>query len=411
MKKYVTKIKLNKQKGGNSLKSNKILEYVSGYVNIVIEGYYIEQFINICNNKQIDLWNIKKENSIKVYASVCITDFKKLKQICKKTKCKIKIQSKKGLPFIIKKYKKRKFFFIFLLLIILTIIILSNFIWNIEIESDADIPKEEILELAQSEGLEIGKRKGAIDTKAVINKIRLERDDISWVGIEIDGTNATIKLVKADEKPEIINDDEYCNIVADKNAMILKVSAQNGTPLVKEGDIVTNGDVIVAGWMEGKYTGKQYVHAQAEIQAKVWYTTIEKVYLQETKKVETGEAKSSYSVKINNFQINLPKSLPKFQKYDTIEENKKLKLFSNFYLPFELVKYTYKEYKEEQVVHSIEEAKQIGIDRAKESLQEKIDGKEILDKQVKVRTEKDYIEVEVTYEVKENIGIKEKIVF
>ena len=393
------------------MKSNRILEYVSGYVNIIIEGYYIEQFINICNNKQINLWNIKKENSIKVFASVYITDFKKLKQICKKTKCKIKIQSKKGLPFVIKKYKKRKFFFIFLLLIILTIIILSNFIWNIEIESDADIPKEEILELAQSEGLEIGKRKGAIDTKAVINKIRLERDDISWVGIEIDGTNATIKLVKADEKPEIINDDEYCNIVADKNAMILKVSAQNGTPLVKEGDIVTNGDVIVAGWMEGKYTGKQYVHAQAEVQAKVWYTTTEKVYLKETEKVETGQTENSYSVKINNFQINLPKSLPKFQKYDTIEENKKLKLFSNFYLPFELVKYTYKEYKEEQVVHSIEEAKQIGIDRAKESLQEKIDGKEILDKQVKVRTETDYIEVEVIYEVKENIGIKEKIVF
>ena len=393
------------------MKSNKLLEYVTGYVDIVIEGYYIEQFINICNTRQINLWNIKKENSIKVFASIYIKDFKKLKQICKKTKCKIKIQSKKGLPFVVKKYKKRKFFFIFLLLIILTIILLSNFIWNIEIEGDIDIPKEEILELAKSEGLDIGKHKGTVDTKAIINKIRLERDDISWVGIEIDGTNAIIKLVKADEKPEIINDDEYCNIVADKNAMILKVSAQNGTPLVKEGDIVTNGDVIVAGWMEGKYTGKQYVHAQAEIQAKVWYTTTERVYLKETKKVETGETKNSYSVKINNFQINLPKSLPKFQKYDTIEENKKLKLFSNFYLPFELVKYTYKEYEEKLLIHSFEEAKQIGIDRAKESLQEKIDGKEILDKQVKVRTETDYIEVEVTYEVKENIGIKEKIVF
>lgn len=393
------------------MKSNKLLEYVTGYVDIVIEGYYIEQFINICNTRQINLWNIKKENSIKVFASIYIKDFKKLKQICKKTKCKIKIQSKKGLPFVVKKYKKRKFFFIFLLLIILTIILLSNFIWNIEIEGDIDIPKEEILELAKSEGLDIGKRKGAVDTKAVINKIRLERDDISWVGIEIDGTNAIIKLVKADEKPEIINDDEYCNIVADKNAMILKVSAQNGTPLVKEGDIVTNGDIVVAGWMEGKYTGKQYVHAQAEVQAKVWYTTTEKVYLKETEKVETGQIEYSYSVKINNFQINLHKSIPKFQKYDTIEENKKLKLFSNFYLPFELVKYTYKEYEEKPLIHSFEEAKQIGIDRAKESLQEKIDGKEILDKQVKVRTETDYIEVEVTYEVKENIGIKEKIVF
>lgn len=393
------------------MKSNKLLEYVTGYVDIVIEGYYIEQFINICNIRQINLWNIKKENSIKVFASIQISDFRKLKQICKKTKCKIKIQNKKGLPFIIKKYKKRKFFFLFLLLIVLTIFILSNFIWNIEIEGETYIPKEEILELVKSEGLEIGKLKRTIDTKEIINKIRLERDDISWVGIEIEGTNAIIKIVEADEKPEIIDDSEYCSIVADKNAMILKVSAQNGTPLVKEGDIVTKGDIIVAGWMEGKYTGKQYVHAQGEVQAKVWYTTTEKVYLQETKKVETGQAESSYSVMINNFQINLPKSLPKFQKYDTIEEYKKLKLFSNFYLPLELVKYTYKEYEETVVIHSFEEAKQIGIDRAKESLQAEIDGKEILDKQVKVRTETDYIEVEVTYEVKENIGIKEKIVF
>ena len=403
--------KQNSTKGGNNLKQNRFIEYITGYVDIVIEGYYIEKFINICNSKQVNLWNIKKENSIKMLASIKISDFKELKQICRKTKCKVKIQNKKGLPFTIKKYKKRKVFLLFLMLIILCIIVLSNFIWNIEIEGDESIPKEEIMELVKNKGLEIGAFKGKVDTKEIINKIRLERDDVSWVGIDIEGTNAIIKLVKADEKPEIINEEEYCNIVADRDATILKVSAQNGTPLVKEGDTVTNGDIIIAGWMEGKYTGKQYVHAQGEVQAKVSYTTIEKVYLKETKKVETGESENRYSVKINNFQINLLKTLPKFQKYDTIEENKKLKLFSNFYLPLEIVKYTYKEYEEQLVVHSFEEAKQIGIDRAKESLQEELDGKEILDKQVKVTSEPEYIEVEVTYEVKENIGIKEKIIF
>ena len=393
------------------MKQNRFAEYITGYVDIVIEGYYIEKFINICNSKQVNLWNIKKENSIKMLASIKISDFKDLKQICRKTKCKVKIQNKKGLPFVVKKYKKRKVFLLFLMLIILSIIVLSNFIWNIEIEGDESIPKEEIMELIKNEGLEIGAFKGKVDTKEIINKIRLERDDVSWVGIDIEGTNAIIKLVKADEKPEIINEEEYCNIVADRDAIILKVSAQNGTPLVKEGDTVTNGDIIIAGWMEGKYTGKQYVHAQGEVQAKVSYKAVEKVYLKETKKVETGESENRYSVKINNFQINLLKTLPKFQKYDTIEENKKLKLFSNFYLPLEIVKYTYKEYEEQLVVHSFEEAKQIGIDRAKESLQEELDGKEILDKQVKVTSELEYIEVEVTYEVKENIGIKEKIIF
>ena len=36
---------------------------------------------------------------------------------------------------------------------------------------------------------------------------------------------------------------------------------------------------------------------------------------------------------------------------------------------------------------------------------------EYLDEKVKVRTEKDYIEIEFMYEVKESIGIKERIVF
>ncbi len=393
------------------MNSSKITQYMSGYVNIVVEGYYIERFINICNNKQILLWNLKREDSIRLHTSIEARNFKELKEICKKTKCKVKIENKKGFPFVIKKYKKRKVFLILLLIIILSIIALSNFIWNIEVEGNVNISKDEILQLAEEQGLSIGKPKSKVDTKDIINKIRLERDDIAWVGIEIEGTNATIEIVEADEKPEIIDEDEYCNIVADKDAMITKVSAKNGTPLVKEGDIVKKGDVIIAGWLEGKYTGKQYVHSQGEIQAKVWYTTTEKINLKETKKIETGNVENKYSVKINNFQINLHKSIPKFQKYDTIEENKKLKLFSNFYLPLELVKYTYKEYEEVTVVHSIEEAKQMGIDKAAETLKEEIENKKILDKQVQVKSEAEYIEVQVTYEVEENIGIEEKIVY
>ena len=393
------------------MSSNRITQYMSGYVDIVVEGYYIERFINICNSRQIFLWNISKDNSITLYASIEAKRFKDLKDICKRTKCKVKIKNKKGFPFTVKKYKKRKVFLILLLIIILAIIALSRFIWNIDVEGNVDISKEEIMQLAEDHGLAIGASKGKIDTKEIINNIRLERDDIAWVGIDIKGTNAIIKIVEADEKPEIVNEDEYCNIVADKDAIITKVSAQNGTPLVKEGDVVTKGDIIIAGWLEGKYTGRQYVHSQGEVQARVWYTTTEKIALKETKKIETGNIENKYSVKINNFQINLHKSLPNFQKYDTIEENKKLRLFSNFYLPLELVKYTYKEYEEVVVVHSFEEAKQMGIDRAAETLKENIEGKKVLDKQVQVKAEAEYIEVQVTYEVEENIGMEEKIVF
>ena len=389
-----------------------LINYMLGFVDIVVEGYYIERFINICTAKDIFLWNLKRENAVILHARVSVRDFKKLKKICKKTKCKMKIEGKKGVPFILHKYKKRKIFIGLLIFIILIIVTLSNFIWNIEVTGNDTISEAEILQVAKESGLTIGKFKNNVDTKEVINRLRLERNDIAWVGIEIKGTNMIIKIVEADMKPEIIDEDEYCNIVADKTCMILKVNARNGTPLVKEGDIVKQGDPLIGGWMEGKYTGVRYVHAQGEVQAKVWYTSKQKIYLKEEQKEETGAIENKYSVDINNFKINLYKRLSNFENYDTIEENKKLKIFSDFYLPVTIMKYTNKEYKNIEVIHTVEEAKKIGIEKAKQELDNQVENtKNILNEQVNTNQNAEYVEVEVTYEVQENIGTKEKIVF
>ena len=265
--------------------------------------------------------------------------------------------------------------------------------------------------MLEQDGLKTGVLKNSINTKEIINKIRLERDDIAWVGIEINGTNAKVKIEKSDPKPEIIDEEEFCNVVANQDGIITKVSAGNGTPLVKSGDVVKKGDILIAGYLEGKYTGKRFVHSYGSVEAKVWHNNVQKIYFKETKKEETGNLENKYSVKINNFQINLHKTLPKFEKYDTIETTKKLKLFSDFYLPIEIIKYEYKEYEETSIIYSIEEAKDIGIRKAEEELKKDIENKEVTDKKINTRVEKDYIEVEVIYEVKEEIGLEEKIVF
>ena len=84
-------------------------------------------------------------------------------------------------------------------------------------------------------------------TKEIINQIRLKRSDIAWIGIEMKGTNAIVKVVKAESKPKIIDDEDYCNIVSDKRGIITKISAQNGTLAVKVGDTVDVGTVLING--------------------------------------------------------------------------------------------------------------------------------------------------------------------
>lgn len=161
------------------------LKYILGYVNISVEGYYIERFINTCISKSILLWNVKREKSTYMHANVGIEDYKKLKQIAKKTKCKMKIEEKRGLPFLMNRYRKRKIFFMLLIAIAILMYGTSRFVWNIEIEGTDRIEEEEIIKDLAEYGLCVGTRKDKINTQEIINKIRLERDDIAWMNIDL----------------------------------------------------------------------------------------------------------------------------------------------------------------------------------------------------------------------------------
>ncbi len=389
-----------------------LLSYLIGYVRIIVEGYYIERFINICTNNKITIWNLKRDKNVKLELNVRIQDFKEILKIAKKTKCKTKIKSKKGIPFILHKYRKRKIFAFFLIIMISLIIFSSNFVWNIEIQTEDNETIENITSDLEDTGLKIGEWKSKIDTKDIINKLRLKRQDIAWMGIELKGTNAIVKIVKADEKPEIVDENEYCNIISDKTGIITKINAQNGTANVKVGDTVSVGTTLISGWLEGKYTGIRYVHAKGEIQAKVWHTKSKKVYYKQDIKEETGNQENKYSIKFNNFKINLSKRLSKFKIYDTITLEKKFKIFSDFYLPISIEKTTYKEQENKQKIYKPEEAKNLGVSELEEELDNEIQNKEnIVNKNINAHETQEYVEVYVTYEVLENIGTEEKIVY
>ncbi len=78
----------------------KILtSYVLGFVDIVVEGYYIERFINICTSKNIFLWKLKRDKSTILYARVGVSDFKRLKSICRKTRLQNENKKEKWLFF------------------------------------------------------------------------------------------------------------------------------------------------------------------------------------------------------------------------------------------------------------------------------------------------------------------------
>lgn len=273
------------------------------------------------------------------------------------------------------------------------------------------IETEEIIELLEENNIKIGMLKNKIHKESLINKIRLERNDISWIGIELKGTNLKISISESDLAPEIDDPKEVNNIIADRDGEIARLIVQSGTARVNEGDFVHKGDLLVEGIMEGQYTGIREVPAKAEIFAKITYEKEEKAAFLQENDVRTGNKENKIEIKMNKFIINFHKRLSKFEKYDTIVEKKKVRFFSNYYLPLEIIKIQNFETEKKTIEYSEEELVNIIKEKLEKALNEELnlDNTDNVTEELEIENINGELTVKLKYIILEKIGTKDNI--
>lgn len=383
--------------------------YIFGTVDITVEGFFIERFINICKTEKIILWSSKLEKGTILKAKINKNNFKNIRHIARRTSCRVRLERKNGLPFVMKKYRKRKFFAVATIVIAIFCFMITRFIWNIEITGTESLSREEVLSDLAKYGIQEGKLKSKLNLDEIKNEMRLNRNDLAWIGIDIKGTNVIVTVVEAREEPEIMDENTPSNIVADKNGTISKMVVRNGTARVNVGDTVSVGDILVEGVMEGQYTGIREVNSDADIYLVSRYEKEKKeAFIQENNE-RTGEMEKNVEIYIHNFKIFFNKGVPKFKNCDTIKTYKKMKLFSNYYIPIEIVNVTnfelekgYKTYTEAELTEKITKTLQ-------DELNEELNISDFNQVKQEVSSVKDDegVTVKVVYSVEEKIGTKE----
>ncbi len=388
------------------------IKRIKGVVEVEIQGFFTERFINLCRINNIKIWNIKNVVNGIVRFSIAIKDFKKIKPISKKTKCKVKIISKKGVYFKLFKYRKRSLAFILILLFLILSTLSTTFIWNIEVVGNMYIPTENIYSALKDSGLYVGRNKIGLKTKKVINEMRVELTDIAWMGIEIDGTHAKVKVVEKTKLPEsAVNENTIGDIVSDKSGVIEKIVVENGTAILEAGDYVEEGRILIEGKIYSKFLEPKDVSAkgivtvkrQYEYKKEYPYTVMEKEY----------NKKAKYSIGFTlNDKENYINYLDKSLKYDIIKNSKEISIFNN---KLSLTLYRFNIYNEKSITRSDEEIEELAKNEAQEYIEKtvlpdlrspKITNKElIIDSK-----DEDKICVRMVYDIVEEIGyFKERV--
>ena len=393
------------------------LKFLQGYVRVRLTGYAPERFLNLCSKRNILIWNLEfKEEAYELCISV--KAFRELKPVLRKTKTRLRILSRHGLPFFLHRYRKRKVFFLGIVLCALSLYVMSLFIWNIEIEGNLHRTDSTILQFLEENHVYHGIRKNSLDCARLEELLRSQYDDVIWASVKIQGTRLVIDIQEnlvTNQAAETVTKDTPSDLAADKDAVIYSIITRTGTPLVEKGSAVVKGDILVEGRVpiyndNGELVHYRYCYADADILANTSYFYHETFPMEHEDKVFSGKEKTSYGLLIFQKRIRFPWKKQAFAASDRITVECPVKLGKNFYLPIVLCKEVAKEYNIEKKTYTKTEAETLAADRLSEfckKLEEK--GVHIIENHVMIIAGDENCTASGEIRVVESVGMRQAV--
>lgn len=336
-----------------------IIFNILGRLEIEITTTDPERFLNICQKNQIPMDDIRWKDS-KLVFTIPGKDSMRLRVPIRKTHSRMKILKRRGIYFHYKKYRNRNCFMIGLLCSFCILYCLSFFLWNITITGNCYVSGNEMIRFLEKHQIKMGTLKTQISCEAVEQLLRNEFSVFTWVSVEQKGTSLIISVKENDEDIIAASQQTPCDLVATKEGIIYSIVTRSGTPLVKTGDYVMAGDVLVSGIIAiqddyGTVIQSKEVIADADVLIELEYPYEERLRKEYRYRIDTGRENKEYYFMIHNEKIAL--EFPQhFELSNHIYQSNKVVIGDYFYLPFEYGMVLKKEYIEEKGEYSKDEA-------------------------------------------------------
>lgn len=312
--------------------------FCSGYVSVRLTGLSPERFFNLCGASGLELFNVSFTGEYYKF-NMRAKDFLSCGPFARKAKVRLKILKKFGLPFFLQKNRGRKmwaagFFSFFLLLYVM-----SLFVWDIEYRGNLTYTDDTLTHYLETLDVSCGILKKNIACEELEKNLRNEFQGITWVSARLSGTRLYIQIKENEVPLEIPEKDETPgDLIAAYDGVITSMVVRSGIALVKAGDTVTKGQVLVSGRIPitndaNEVVTEHYVHSDADIVAQVRRGETKEIPLWYERFEKTGNVRKGLS--LNMFGKSFVWILPNFRntEWRTVTEEGKLCLFGDFYLP------------------------------------------------------------------------------
>jgi similar to stage IV sporulation protein len=257
--------------------------------------------------------------------------------------------------------------------------------------------------------------------------IKEDLPQVSWAGVHVRGTRVVIQI--AEKVNPVVRNEHPAHIVAAKAGLVKEILVLAGNPVVKEGDTVIPGQILISGIIlppddilgekndgqleedrgNTKMTESTIVHAKGLVRARVWYEGYGEALLTEKITRPTGRVISRLCMKIGAKEIILrgPQNIaPGNYKEDRVV--KKPLQWRNLSVPVELITESYLELEDYSEQRTKGQALELARQRALSGVSERMPANaRILIREIKeiiTKNPENIVRVRVFLETLEEIG-------
>lgn len=329
-----------------------LIQKARGIVTLTVTGVEPERFLNECARQAVELWGAEPVDEVTLRVKIHAGQRRKAEGIAARLMCEVRVELVQGAPFFLRRISRRYGLLVGMAVSLLTTIILSQFLLSVQVSGNRTVPTAVILSELRRLGVRPGAFGPSLDEGAIAQQALIELRELSWMAIDLNGTRANVLVRERIDRPGVEDARQPADVVAETTGIITHLETWQGKALVKEGDMVVAGDVVISGWMpieppmysENVDLGGRSVRAEGRVEARTWRTLTAVIPVETKVKSYTGEEKIRFSLFVFGKRINFYRNSGiSFAEYDKMTQVKPLVLPGGLELPVQLCRETVRE--------------------------------------------------------------------
>lgn len=278
--------------------------WLTGWARCTLRGEHPEWLLQTMAEAGLVFWDVLPPEKLDMEFCVRCQDVGRLESLAAAGDCELRVVRRYGAGELLRHLRRRRGLCLCALLLLSLLGASRLFVWRIELPQESDFDRGAVMAALEDCGVELGAFWPAFSQDLIRNEMLLRLPELRWMTVNLRGCTAEILLRPDYEKPETVEEEECCKIVADRAGVVTELRALRGKALAEVGTAVFPGEILIDGEAAGRFESHGAVRAMGSVRALCWHEITASAPLERRLWQEEARSWSRWSLIVGKRRIN-----------------------------------------------------------------------------------------------------------